>query len=85
MAKIEANIAGVPEAIMLNQEGYVAECTGDNIFMVKNGILKTPAIHLGMLEGVTRNEVIQLAKESGIPVKKPPLPVMTFLLLMRSS
>jgi len=70
MAKIEANIAGVPEAILLNQEGYVAECTGDNIFMVKNGVLKTPAIHLGMLEGVTRNEVIKLAKKNGIPVEE---------------
>ncbi|MGI5911696.1 MAG: branched-chain-amino-acid transaminase [Syntrophomonadaceae bacterium] len=70
MAKIEANIAGVSEAILLNQEGYVAECTGDNIFMVKNGIIKTPAIHLGMLEGVTRNEVIKLAKKNGIEVQE---------------
>lgn len=67
MAKIEANIAGVPEAIMLNQEGYVAECTGDNIFIVKNGVLKTPATHLGMLEGVTRNEVLKLAVKRNIP------------------
>ncbi len=70
MAKIEANMAGVPEAILLNQEGYVAECTGDNIFMVKNGILKTPAIHLGLLEGVTRNEVIAIARKEGIDVQE---------------
>jgi len=70
MAKIEANIAGVSEAILLNQEGYVAECTGDNIFMVKNGILKTPAVHNGLLEGVTRNEVIKLAKQMGIEVQE---------------
>lgn len=70
MAKIEANIAGVPEAILLNQEGYVAECTGDNIFIVKNGVLKTPGVHLGMLEGVTRNEVIKLARKNGIPVEE---------------
>ena len=70
MAKIEANMAGVPEAILLNQEGYVAECTGDNIFIVKNGILKTPAIHLGLLEGVTRNEVIGIARKEGIEVQE---------------
>lgn len=70
MAKIEANIAGVPEAILLNNEGYVAECTGDNIFMVKNGVMKTPATHIGLLEGVTRNEVIRLAKEAGIQVEE---------------
>jgi len=70
MAKIEANIAGVPEAILLNQEGYVAECTGDNIFIVKNGILKTPAIHVGMLEGVTRNEVLKLASKRGISTQE---------------
>ncbi|MDD3363525.1 MAG: branched-chain-amino-acid transaminase [Syntrophomonas sp.] len=70
MAKIEANMAGVPEAILLNQEGYVAECTGDNIFIVKNGIVKTPAIHIGLLDGVTRNEVIKLAKQMGIEVQE---------------
>ena len=73
MAKIEANMAGVPEAILLNQEGYVAECTGDNIFMVKDGVLKTPAIHIGLLEGVTRNEVIKLAKSMGIEVQETTL------------
>ncbi len=73
LAKIEANMAGVPEAILLNQEGYVAECTGDNIFMVKDGVLKTPAIHLGLLEGVTRNEVIKLAKSMGIEVQETTL------------
>lgn len=70
MAKIEANISGAAEALMLNEEGYVAECTGDNIFMVKDGVLKTPAKHLGLLEGVTRNEVIRLAKEAGLQVEE---------------
>lgn len=70
MAKIEASISGVAEAILLNQEGFVTECTGDNIFLVKNGVLKTPASYLGLLEGVTRNEVIKLAKEAGIPVEE---------------
>ncbi len=59
MAKIEANNAGVPEAIMLDGSGYVAECTGDNIFMVKKGILKTP--QQGRLRGITRDAVMELA------------------------
>lgn len=67
-AKIEANLAGVPEAIMLNQEGYVAEATGDNIFLVKNGKIITPPIHAGLLEGITRNTVMELARAKGIEV-----------------
>jgi len=67
-AKIEANLAGVPEAIMLNQEGYVAEATGDNIFLVKNDKLITPPTHVGLLEGVTRNTVMDLARAKGIEV-----------------
>ncbi len=59
MAKIEANNAGVPEAIMLDGSGYVAECTGDNIFMVKDGIMRTPS--QGRLRGVTRDAVMELA------------------------
>lgn len=70
MAKMEANMAGVGEAILLNQEGYVAECSGDNIFIVKNGVLKTPATYVGILEGVTRNEVIKIAKKLGIIVEE---------------
>ena len=74
MAKIEAAIAGVPEAVMLNQEGFVAECTGDNIFIVKNGVLITPAPHLGLLDGVTRNAVIELAQKAGISVLETTFP-----------
>ncbi|MBF0485289.1 MAG: branched-chain-amino-acid transaminase [Candidatus Omnitrophica bacterium] len=59
MAKIEANNAGVPEAIMLDGSGYVAECTGDNIFMVKANALKTPL--QGRLRGITRDAVMELA------------------------
>lgn len=66
-AKIEANLAGVPEAIMLNNEGYVAEATGDNIFIVKKGELITPPAYVGILEGVTRNTVLDIAREKGIP------------------
>lgn len=67
LAKIEANRAGVMEALMLNQEGYVCEGTGDNIFIVKEGILKTPPIYAGILKGITRDTVLDLAKQSGIP------------------
>lgn len=69
-AKIEANLAGVPEAILLNSEGYVAEATGDNIFIVKNGTLITPPSYAGILEGITRNVVIDIACRKGIPVEE---------------
>lgn len=70
MAKIEANLAGTMEAIMLNEEGYVAEATGDNIFLVKKGKLITPPNFAGLLEGVTRNAVMDLARANGIEVKE---------------
>ncbi|MBM3213328.1 branched-chain-amino-acid transaminase [Candidatus Poribacteria bacterium] len=70
LAKIEGQIAGVPEAIMLNQEGYVVECTGDNIFVVRDGALLTPPSHVGALEGITRNVVLGLAAEQGMPTKQ---------------
>jgi branched-chain amino acid aminotransferase len=69
-AKLEANLAGMPEAIMLNHEGYVAEATGDNIFLVTKGVLITPPISAGILEGITRNAVIDIAREKGIPVEE---------------
>jgi branched-chain amino acid aminotransferase len=69
-AKIEAGLAGFPEAIMLNAEGYVAEATGDNIFLVKKGVLITPPSSVGALEGVTRNAVIEIARQKGIPVEE---------------
>jgi len=68
MAKIEANLAGVSEAILLNSEGYVTECTGDNIFIVKHGEVITPPPFLGILEGVTRNSILEIAQEMGYPV-----------------
>ncbi|NPV27316.1 MAG: branched-chain-amino-acid transaminase [Firmicutes bacterium] len=74
MAKIEANLAGVAEAILLNHEGFVAEATGDNVFIVKNGVLKTPAPYCGLLEGITRNAVIELAKKRAIPVEETVIP-----------
>lgn len=68
MAKIEAIQSGVPEAIMLNTQGFVAECTGDNLFLIKKGKLITPCIASGALEGITRNVVIELAKERGLEI-----------------
>jgi branched-chain amino acid aminotransferase len=68
LAKIEANIAGVEEAIMLNAEGFVAECTGDNLFVVRGGQLQTPPLSAGALYGITRSVVMDLAREQGTPV-----------------
>src|ERR1700690_3386511 len=73
LAKIEANNAGCEEAIMLNAEGFVAECTGDNIFIVKNGRLFTPPLSAGALYGITRQTVIELAGEAGLKVSEPNL------------
>ncbi|MCR9232784.1 branched-chain-amino-acid transaminase [Gimesia chilikensis] len=72
LAKIEGTDAGCIEALMLNHKGEVAECTGDNIFIIKNGVLKTPPVDAGILEGITRNAVIKLAEESGIKVEQSP-------------
>jgi branched-chain amino acid aminotransferase len=66
LAKVEGLKAGCVEALMLNHKGDVAECTGDNIFIVKNGKLLTPPIDAGILEGITRNAVLELARQSGI-------------------
>ena len=73
LAKIEANNAGVEEAIMLNAEGFVAECTADNIFIIRNGQLFTPPLSAGALYGITRATVIELAKQAGYPVSEPNL------------
>ena len=73
LAKIEANNAGVEEAVMLNAEGFVAECTGDNLFIVKNRALSTPPLSAGALYGITRQTVIELAEEAGLKVSEPNL------------
>ena len=67
LAKIEGLRAGCVEALMLNHKGEVAECTGDNIFIVKRGKLMTPPIDAGILEGITRGAVIDLAQMLDIP------------------
>jgi branched-chain amino acid aminotransferase len=66
MAKLEAQHAGAGEGLMLNEQGYVAECTGDNIFIVRNGLLFTPHLNAGILEGVTRDVVFELAENLGL-------------------
>jgi branched-chain amino acid aminotransferase len=68
LAKIEGTNAGCLEALMLNHKGEVAECTGDNIFAVRRGALHTPSIDAGILEGITRDAVIELARKAGIAV-----------------
>lgn len=73
LAKIEANNAGCEEAIMLNAQGFVAECTGDNIFILKDGRLLTPPLSSGALYGITRATVIDLARDAGITVSEPNL------------
>jgi branched-chain amino acid aminotransferase len=73
LGKIEGMNAGCVEALMLNTKGEVAECTGDNIFLVRKGELLTPPIEAGILDGVTRQAVIELAKTAKIEVREIPL------------
>jgi len=73
LAKIEGLQAGCIEALMLNHKGEVAECTGDNIFIVRGGRLMTPPNEAGILEGITRDAVIGLAREAGLKVHEVPL------------
>lgn len=73
LAKIEGLQAGCVEALMLNHKGEIAECTGDNIFLVRDELLWTPPIDAGILEGVTRQAVIDLAREAKIGLREVPL------------
>jgi branched-chain amino acid aminotransferase len=73
LAKIEANNAGVEEAVMLNAEGFVAECTADNLFIVKNGEVFTPPLSAGALYGITRQTVMELARQAGLKASEPNL------------
>ncbi len=73
LAKIEAKIGGCAEAIMLNPSGNVAECTGDNVFILSGGKLLTPPLSAGALRGITRGAVIGLAAEIGLEVREPDL------------
>jgi branched-chain amino acid aminotransferase len=70
LAKIEARQAGALEAIMLNDQGFVAECTGDNIFITHKGEILTPAASQGALKGITRDTIFDIAKEIGVPIRE---------------
>lgn len=70
MAKVEAIQAGAEEGLMLNDVGLVAECTGDNIFIVRDGVISTPPLTAGALDGITRGVVFEIANELGIPLRE---------------
>lgn len=70
MGKIETIQAGVPEGIMLSADGYVSECTGDNLFLVEGGKLITPPLHIGNLPGVTRAAIFEIAQAQGMEVRE---------------
>ncbi|MDP8217400.1 MAG: aminotransferase class IV, partial [Candidatus Theseobacter exili] len=69
MGKIEAINSGVIEALMLNDQGFVSECTGDNIFIVQDKTLHTPPVQSGILEGITRNSIFDIANDTGFAIK----------------
>ena len=70
LAKIEATNSGYQEALMLNPQGYVAECTGDNVFLVKNGTLCTPPTYVGALKGITRGAILEIAQAERLPAEE---------------
>jgi branched-chain amino acid aminotransferase len=70
LAKMEANRVGAGEGLMLNQQGFVAEATGDNLFVVKNGVISTPPPSAGCLKGITRGAAMELAEKAGMPVRE---------------
>lgn len=72
LVKIQANLSGVGEAIMLNSQGYVAEGSSDNIFIIKRGVVFTPPTYCGALEGITRLAIIELCEKLGIKLKEEP-------------
>ena len=72
LARIEADKRGAPEALMLTEEGLVAECTGDNIFIVRDGCIWTPPIYMGILDGITRSTIIELSRKLGYEVRETP-------------
>ena len=70
MAKVEAIQAGAEEGLMLNDQGLVAECTGDNIFIIRDGAVTTPPLSAGALDGITRRVVFEICQELGIPIRE---------------
>jgi branched-chain amino acid aminotransferase len=73
LAKLQANAVGVQDAIFLNEQGFVCELTGDNLFMVKNSRVITPPLSFGILDGVTRRVILRLTKEMGLQAAEEPL------------
>lgn len=73
LAKMEARLAGYQEGIMLDDQGYVVECTGDNIFLLDGDLIRTPPPHMGVLEGITRAALMKLARDEGYEVREEPL------------
>lgn len=73
LARIEANLANADEALMLNDAGNIAECTADNVFIVKRGEIMTPPITAGALRGITRSVVFDIAAELGVRISEPEL------------
>ena len=72
LAKIEGKLAGCVEALMLTDSGFVCECTGDNIFCLRGGVLLTPPVYLGALKGITRGVVMELAASRGLALSEAP-------------
>jgi branched-chain amino acid aminotransferase len=70
LAKREALMSGYDEAVLLDQQGYVAEATGENIFMVRDGVLYTPPVAGGILEGITRESILRIAQDKGVRVEE---------------
>jgi branched-chain amino acid aminotransferase len=70
LARIEGNLAGADELLVLNSQGYVAECTADNVFVVKKGKVRTPPVSAGALDGITRRAVMELGEKLGCPVEE---------------
>jgi len=73
MAKAEANKAGAGEGLLLNAQGQIAECTGDNVFLIRDGVVHTPHPSCGILKGITRDTVIELARKAGHEVREETL------------
>ncbi len=72
LVKIQSNLSGAGEAIMLNAQGYVTEGSGDNIFIIKNGVITTPPCYLGALDGITRQAIIEICNNKGYKIKEEP-------------
>ncbi|GIO39890.1 branched chain amino acid aminotransferase [Paenibacillus antibioticophila] len=72
LVKIQSNLAGAGEAIMMNAQGYVTEGSGDNIFIIKNGVITTPPCYLGALDGITRQAIIEICHKQGYTLKEEP-------------